>query len=64
MKAMGAIPSGFETNADGVLAIGGRDVRSLVDEAGSTPLFVYDNNLIGAKIALFRAALPDGLGLH
>jgi diaminopimelate decarboxylase len=36
----------------------------LVDEAGSSPLFVYDNNLIGAKIALFRAALPDGIGLH
>jgi len=64
MKAMGAIPEGFETSADGLLVIGGRDVRSLVDEAGSTPLFVYDNNLIGAKIALFRAALPDGVGLH
>ena len=64
MKAMGAIPAGYDTSADGVLMIGGRDVRSLVDEAGSTPLFVYDNNLIGAKIALFRAALPDGIGLH
>ena len=64
MKAMGAIPGGFETSPDGQLMIGGSDVRSLVEEAGSTPLFVYDNNLIGAKIALFRAALPDGLGLH
>ena len=64
MKAMGAIPAGYETSADGQLMIGGRDARSLVEEAGSTPLFVYDNNLIGAKIALFRAALPDGLGLH
>ena len=64
MKAMGAIPGGFEANADGVLTIGGHDARSLVAKAGSTPLFVYDNNLIGARIALFRAALPDGLGLH
>ncbi|MEO7815189.1 MAG: pyridoxal-dependent decarboxylase, exosortase A system-associated, partial [Sphingomicrobium sp.] len=64
MKAMGAIPDGFETSGEGLLMIGGRDVRSLVADAGSTPLFVYDNNLIGAKIALFRAALPDGLGLH
>ena len=64
MKAMGAIPGGFETSPDGQLMIGGSDVRSLVEEAGNTPLFVYDNNLIGAKIALFRAALPDGLGLH
>ena len=64
MKAMGAIPAGYDTSADGVLMIGGRDARALVDRAGSTPLFVYDNNLIGAKIALFRAALPDGIGLH
>ena len=64
MKAMGAIPAGFDTSAEGQLVIGGRDVNSLVDEAGSTPLFVYDNNLIGARIALFRAALPDGIALH
>ena len=64
MKAMGAIPAGFDASADGTLMIGGRDARALVAKAGSTPLFVYDNNLIGAKIALFRAALPDGLGLH
>ena len=64
MKAMGAIPSGFEANAEGALMIGGYDARWLVDKAKGTPLFVYDNNLIGARIALFRAALPDGLGLH
>ena len=64
MKAMGTIPGGFETSADGVLMIGGHDAYQLVEQAKGTPLFVYDNNLIGAKIALFRAALPDGLGLH
>ncbi|MEO6580950.1 MAG: pyridoxal-dependent decarboxylase, exosortase A system-associated [Sphingomicrobium sp.] len=64
MKGMGPIPAGFEAGADNLLVIGGRDVRSLVHEAEGTPLFVYDNNLIGAKIALFRAALPDGLRLH
>jgi len=64
MKAMGAIPGGFEASAEGLLMIGGHDAHRLVDQAGGTPLFVYDNNLIGAKIALFRAALPDGLGLH
>ncbi len=64
MKAMGAIPGGFEANVEGGLMIGGHDARGLVDKAKGTPLFVYDNNLIGAKIALFRAALPDGLGLH
>lgn len=64
MKAMGAIPGGFEANDEGALMIGGFDARWLVDKAKGTPLFVYDNNLIGAKIALFRAALPDGLNLH
>ena len=64
MKAMGAIPGGFEANDEGGLMIGGYDARWLVDKARGTPLFVYDNNLIGAKIALFRAALPDGIGLH
>ena len=64
MKAMGAIPPGFEANADGVLTIAGHDVRSLVDQAGGSPLFVYDNDLVGAKIALFRAAMPSDIGLH
>ena len=64
MKAMGAIPPGFEANADGVLTIAGHDVRSLVDQAGGSPLFVYDNDLVGAKIALFRAAMPSGIRLH
>ncbi|MES2902807.1 MAG: pyridoxal-dependent decarboxylase, exosortase A system-associated [Pseudomonadota bacterium] len=64
MKAMGAIPDGYDANGDGALTIGGIDARALVEDAGGTPLFVYDNNLVGAKIALFRAALPDGIGLH
>ena len=64
MKAMGAIPGGFEANAEGALMIGGYDARWLVEKAKGTPLFVYDNDLIGSKIALFRAALPDGIGLH
>jgi diaminopimelate decarboxylase len=64
MKAMGPIPAGFEASPDGLLMIGGRDVHSLAREAEGLPLFVYDNNLIGARIALFRAALPDGLGLN
>ena len=64
MKAMGAIPGGFEASAEGALMIGGYDARWLVDKAKGTPLFVYDNNLVGAKIALFRAALPDGICLH
>ena len=33
MKGMGAIPGGFEANAEGALMIGGYDARWLVDKA-------------------------------
>jgi diaminopimelate decarboxylase len=64
MKGMGPIPYGFEANSDGRLQISGRDCEELVAKAGGTPLFVYDNNLVGTKIARFRAAMPMGLALH
>ena len=38
--------------------------EELVAEAGGTPLFVYDNNIVGAQIARLRAAMPDGLALY
>jgi hypothetical protein len=38
MKAMGPIPSGFETGADGQLLIGGQRADELAGEG--TPLFV------------------------
>ena len=58
-KKMGPIPAGYAADADGMLLIGGRRADSLVEEAGDTPLFVYDLALVGAKIARFRAAFPD-----
>lgn len=64
MKGMGQIPRGFEAGPNGRLAIAGYDVEEIVAEAKGTPLFVYDNNLIGTKIAMFRAAMPSGLALH
>ena len=57
-KPMGPIPAGFAADADGMLLIGGRRADALVDEAGDTPLFVYDLALVDAKIARFRAAFP------
>ena len=57
-KPMGPIPAGFAAEADGMLLIGGRRADALVAEAGDTPLFVYDLDLIDAKIARFRAAFP------
>jgi diaminopimelate decarboxylase len=64
MKAMGAIPAGFSANAAGRLAIGGEDCEALVARAGDTPLFVYDMELIRARIAALRAAMPAGVRLH
>jgi diaminopimelate decarboxylase len=55
-KPMGAIPAGFRADADGMLLIGGRRADTLVAEAGDTPLFVYDLDMIEARIARFRAA--------
>jgi diaminopimelate decarboxylase len=62
-KLMGPIPPGFAADGDGMLLIGGRRADALVEEAGDTPLFVYDLALIDAKVARFRAAF-QGIELH
>ena len=64
MKPTGPIPPHFSASDDGQLMIGGNAVEELVAEAGGTPLFVYDNNIIGGQIAALRAAMPDGLALY
>lgn len=64
MKPTGPIPPYFEAAADGQLLIGGIAVEELVAEAGGTPLFVYDNNIVGAQIAALKAAMPDGLAIY
>ncbi|HEX8466238.1 MAG TPA: pyridoxal-dependent decarboxylase, exosortase A system-associated [Allosphingosinicella sp.] len=61
-KPMGAIPAGFEAEA-GMLMIGGRGADSLVEEAGDTPLFVYDLSRVTAQVSRFRSACP-GVNLH
>ena len=58
-KKMGPIPAGYEADQDFMLLIGGRRADALVDQAGDTPLFVYDLALVDARIARFRAAFPD-----
>ena len=63
MKALGPIPPGFGVGASGRLLIGGRDVETLVEQAGGTPLFVYDGHRIAGQIERFRAAFP-GIALH
>jgi len=64
MKPSGPIPPYFSANADGQLLIGGYSAEECVAEAGGTPLFVYDNNIVGAQIARLKAAMPDGLALY
>lgn len=63
MKPLGPIPAGYEA-LDGVLAIAGRKVTDLVAEAGRTPIFVYSCDLLSARVAALRAAMPERLAIH
>ncbi|MEJ7934805.1 pyridoxal-dependent decarboxylase, exosortase A system-associated [Sphingobium sp. AN558] len=63
MKPMGPIPPAF-VSEEGMLLIGGCGAASLVDEAGDTPLFVYDMDIVAAQARHWRAAMPDALDLH
>ena len=63
MKPMGPIPSGYE-GEEGMLLIGGCGAASLVDEAGDTPLFVYDMALVERQVRHFREAMPAAAHLH
>ena len=59
MKALGPVPPGFEHDAEGRLLIGGHDVDTLVEQAGGTPLFVYDSGRVALRVRRFRAAFPS-----
>lgn len=54
----------YEPGPDGQLLIGGRSADDLVNEAGDTPLFVYDRAIIDKKITALRTAMPDNVSLH
>ncbi|NUT01155.1 MAG: pyridoxal-dependent decarboxylase, exosortase A system-associated [Sphingomonas sp.] len=64
MKPMGPIPPGFEADGSGRLLIGGRSADDLVNEAGGTPLFVYDTASIAGQVERFRRSMPSGVALH
>lgn len=64
MKPMGAIPPGFGAGADGQLMIGGQNCTALVAQAGDTPLFVLDMELVRDKVARLKAAMPPALRIH
>ncbi|HEX8582912.1 MAG TPA: pyridoxal-dependent decarboxylase, exosortase A system-associated [Allosphingosinicella sp.] len=62
-KPAGPIPDGFTAGLGGVLNVAGRSAETLVAEAGGTPLFVYDAQMVAERIARFRAAF-SGVSLH
>ncbi|MGE4430160.1 MAG: pyridoxal-dependent decarboxylase, exosortase A system-associated [Sphingobium sp.] len=63
MKPSGPIPLWFEVE-NGMLLLGDCGVNSLVDEAGDTPLFVYDMGAVRSTIGRLRVSMPDCLHLH
>jgi len=64
VKPTGPIPHHFGASESGQLLIGGYPAEELVAEAGGTPLFVYDNNIVGSQVARFKGAMADGIALH
>lgn len=63
MRPTGPIPPYFAANEAGRLLIGGNLTEELITRAGGTPLFVYDNNIVGSQIARFKAVIADGVSL-
>jgi diaminopimelate decarboxylase len=64
MKPIGPIPPYFAADSDGMLTIGGRRADDLVEQAGDTPLFVYDIDIVRQRTRRLRAAMPGELALH
>jgi diaminopimelate decarboxylase len=62
MKPMGAISPDFAGAAP--LTIAGRTASAWIEQAGDTPLFVYDAGVVRRRIARFRQAMPEGVDLH
>lgn len=63
MKPMGPIPPFFHEE-EGMLLIGGCGAASLVEEAGDTPLFVYDAAIVERQVRDLRDAMPPELSIH
>lgn len=63
MKATGAIPADYKLFAT-ELMIAGHDVSALIEQAGGSPLFAYDVNIVRQRIKRFRTAMPRNMFLH
>lgn len=49
---------------DGELLVGGQKISTLAARVGQTPFYAYDRNLLRARVAQLRAALPAAVKLH
>ena len=63
MKPNGTIPLDYQAE-DFMLLVGGERIDALIERAGDTPLFVYDANMLRARAARLRAAMPADLAIH
>jgi diaminopimelate decarboxylase len=63
MKPMGPIPPDF-TTIGGALTIAGTSAAAWAEQAGDTPLFIYDLGVVKARVARLRAAMPEGVAIH
>lgn len=62
MKPLGPIPAPYAAQ-QGELCIAGQRAADLAAAHG-TPLFVYDSQVVRARVAALRAALPARVALH
>lgn len=49
---------------DGELLVGGMPLSRLAERVGRTPFYAYDRQLLRARAAELRAALPPGIEIH
>ena len=52
------------SSVDGELCAGGVPLGRLAARAGRTPFYVYDRQLVSARVAALREALPPAIRLH
>ncbi|MFM8330364.1 MAG: pyridoxal-dependent decarboxylase, exosortase A system-associated [Candidatus Methylumidiphilus sp.] len=50
--------------ANNTLLVGGVPLPLLAERVGQTPFYAYDRNLLTARVAALRAALPEAIHLH
>lgn len=63
MKPLGPVPQGYSV-VNGELAVQGIVASDLAERAGDTPCFVYSSDMLRARVASLRAAMPERLSIH